>query len=80
MPVDVVAAISFQDNPQQEAGGAFSLTSALYIADHIAARKVPPDDFGVEEWNLDYLRNIGCEGDITEWENLPIISGPDSRV
>lgn len=79
MPVEVVAAISFQDDPRQEPGGAFSLTSALYIADHIAAHKVPPDDFGVEEWNLDYLRNIGCGGDITEWENLPVISGPDSR-
>src|SRR5580692_2436121 len=34
MPPNVVTAIAFQDNPQQEPGGAFSLTSALYVADH----------------------------------------------
>jgi len=69
MPAEVVTALSFQDHPQLEPGGAFSLTSALYIADHIAARKAPPDDFGVEEWNLAYLRAIGCEDDIPLWED-----------
>jgi HD-like signal output (HDOD) protein len=69
MPGEVVTAISFQDEPQQEPGGAFSLTSALYVADHIAARKAPPDDFALEEWNLAYLRRIGCQDDIALWQD-----------
>jgi HD-like signal output (HDOD) protein len=69
MPADVVTALSFQDEPQQEPGGAFSLASALYIADHLAARKAPPDDFGVEKWSMDYLRTIGCQDDIPQWED-----------
>jgi len=68
MQAEVVTAISLQDYPQQEEGGAFSLTSALYVADHLASRKVPPDDFAVEEWNMDYLRTIGCLDDIPVWE------------
>jgi len=69
MPAEVITALSLLDNPQQEPGGAFSLVSALYIADHIAARKAPPDDFGVEEWNMAYLRTIGCQDDIPLWED-----------
>ena len=69
MPANVVTAISFQDNPQQEPGGAFSLTSALYVADHIAGRKTPADTFASEEWNLAYLRSIGCENDIPLWQD-----------
>jgi hypothetical protein len=64
MPAEVVTAISFQDNPQQEPGGAFSLTSALYVADHIAARKAPPDDFAAwKNGTWTYLRTIGCQDD-----------------
>jgi HD-like signal output (HDOD) protein len=69
MPADVVTAISFQDDPQQEPGGAFSLTSALYIADHLATRRMPPDDFALENWNTEYLRTIGCQDDIPTWED-----------
>jgi HD-like signal output (HDOD) protein len=69
MPTEVVTALSFQDNPQTEPGGAFSLASALYVADHIASRKAPPDDFGVEKWNLAYLQGIGCQDDIPIWED-----------
>jgi HD-like signal output (HDOD) protein len=77
MPADVVNALSLQDNPQQEPGGVFSLTSALYIADHVASRKAPPDDFGVEAWNTAYLRTIGCQDDIPVWEDpsFPLDSG-----
>ena len=57
-----------EDRPQEEPGQTFSLASALYIADHLASRKAPPDDFALEEWNMDYLRAIGCEGDIPAWE------------
>ncbi len=69
MPPNVVTAISFQDNPQQEPGGAFSITSALYVADLIASRKTPADEFALEEWNLAYLRSIGCEADIPIWKD-----------
>jgi HD-like signal output (HDOD) protein len=77
MPAEVVTALSFQDNPQEEPGGVFTLTSALYIADHIAARQAPPDDFGVEEWNMPYLRTIGCHDDILLWEksSFPLDDG-----
>jgi len=69
MPTGVIAAISMQDGPQREQDGVFSLASALYIADHIASRKTPPDDFPVEEWDADYLRKIGCGDDISTWAN-----------
>jgi hypothetical protein len=69
MPPNVVTAISLQDNPQQEPGGAFSLASALYVAEHIASRKSPADTFAAEEWNLAYLRSIGCEPDIPMWDD-----------
>jgi HD-like signal output (HDOD) protein len=77
MPAEVVTALSFQDHPQEEPGGTFSLASALYIADHLASRKAPPDDFGVEEWNMPYLRTIGCQDDISLWEDpsFPLNAG-----
>ena len=69
MPTEVVTAISYQDNPQEEPGGAFSLTSALYVADHIAGRKAPPDGFAAEEWNMAYLQTIGCQDDLPLWQD-----------
>jgi HD-like signal output (HDOD) protein len=69
MPAEVVAAISFHDNPAQEPGGVFSRASALYIANHLAARKAPPDDFAVEPWDLAYVRAIGCQDDVPGWED-----------
>jgi HD-like signal output (HDOD) protein len=69
MPAEVVTAISFQDDPQREPGSAFSLASALYVADHIAARKTPPDTFALEDWNLAYLHAIGCQDDIAQWQD-----------
>jgi HD-like signal output (HDOD) protein len=68
LPAEVATAISLLDDPQQEPGGAFTLASALYVADHLASRKAPPDDFGMEEWNTEYLRTIGCLDDIPIWE------------
>jgi len=76
MPAEVVTALSFQDHPQEEPGGTFSLASALYIADHLASRKAPPDDFGVEEWNMPYLRTIGCQDDISLWRTRRFRSMP----
>jgi HD-like signal output (HDOD) protein/CheY-like chemotaxis protein len=75
MPGSVIAAIALQDDPQQEPGGAFSLASALYVADNIASRKSPPDGFPVEAWNAEYLRAIGCLDDIPAWENPAFASG-----
>jgi HD-like signal output (HDOD) protein len=69
MPTDVVNAIGLLDHPQREPGGAFTLASALYVADHIAARKVPPDDFALEEWNMAYLQAIGCQNDLAQWDD-----------
>ncbi len=69
MPDEVVSAISQQDSPQEEPGGAFSIASALYIADHVAAHKTPPDGFAMEEWNVAYLQTIGCQDDIALWED-----------
>jgi hypothetical protein len=71
MPAEVVTALSFQDKPQEEPSGVFGLTSALYIANHIASSKAPPDDFGVEEWKTDYLQKIGCQEDVASWERSP---------
>ncbi len=75
MPASVIAAIALQDDPQQEPGGAFSLASALYVADHIASCNSPPDGFPVEAWNTEYLRTIGCLDDIPAWEDPAFVSG-----
>ena len=69
MPGEVIIAIANQDNPREQGGGTFTLTSALYAADHIASRKSPPDSFALEEWNMTYLREIGCEDDLAMWDD-----------
>jgi HD-like signal output (HDOD) protein len=68
MPAEAVNAISLQDDPQREPGGVFSLASSLYVADHIASRKTPPDDFALEPWNTAYLAAIGCQDDLARWD------------
>lgn len=77
MPMEVVTALGYQDNPQEAPGDAFCLTSALYIADQLATRKTPPDDFGAEEWKRDYLQTIGCLDDLARWESSAF--PPDDR-
>jgi hypothetical protein len=46
------------------------MRTALYLADHIASGKFPPDSFPVEEWKTDYLKSIGCADQIPAWEEL----------
>ncbi len=67
MPDSVVAAISLLEHPEQEKATAFTANSALFIADHVGSRQVPPDPFSPEEWNASYLRSIGCAEDLQQW-------------
>lgn len=74
MPESVVKAVLCQEHPERETGRDFSITSALYIADQLACRKSPPDNFAVPEWNTAYLEAVGCAADMAEWEKLPLTS------
>jgi HD-like signal output (HDOD) protein len=67
MPETVVAAISLLEHPENEKAAAFTMASALYIADQIGSKDTPPDPFPTEEWNAAYLRSIGCAEDIESW-------------
>jgi HD-like signal output (HDOD) protein len=68
LPSIVINSISLMDTPEQDAASGFSMTSALYIADHLASKTHAPDSFDLENWNAAYLQSIGCEGDIAVWE------------
>jgi hypothetical protein len=72
LPIEVVNSISILETPEADSTRGFSLTSALYIADHIASRTFPPDSFAPEEWKTSYLQSIGCEEGIPNWENLSV--------
>ena len=72
MPPGVVAAISQLDSPVAVPPGAFSLASALYVADGIASRQEPPDIFPPEEWDAEYLKSIACQEKIPAWEKLSL--------
>jgi HD-like signal output (HDOD) protein len=74
MPAPVIDAIAAQDSVAADPSGAFTLASALYVADGIASRQTPPDAFAPEEWNTDYLNAIGCLENIAAWEKLPLES------
>jgi HD-like signal output (HDOD) protein len=76
MPVNVIEAIATQDKPESQPPGAFSLAAVLYLADHIACRKSPPDDLALEDWNTAYLQSIGCADDVPVWENLSLEPAP----
>jgi HD-like signal output (HDOD) protein len=70
MPTPVIDAIAVQDSVAADPSGAFTLASALYVADGITSRQTPPDAFAPEEWNTDYLKTIGCLENIPAWEQL----------
>ncbi len=72
LPDPVINSIAFLDNPEKDPTPGFSMSSALYIADHVAAQKYPPDSFALEEWNRDYLEAIGCTDDVAGWEKLSL--------
>ena len=68
LPEAVVGAIGALHNPGEDQAGGVTLKAALYIADHIASGRFPPDSFPVEEWKQDYLQSIGCADQIPLWE------------
>ncbi|MGA2749389.1 MAG: HDOD domain-containing protein [Verrucomicrobiota bacterium] len=68
MPSNVVAAVSLLDRPQDEKASKFTLASALYIADQVASRKSSPDAFPPAEWDAEYVRSVGGDGDIGAWQ------------
>jgi HD-like signal output (HDOD) protein len=70
LPSGVVRGISFLDSPEKDPGHGFSITSALYIADHLASQTFPPDPFPIDGWRTSYLESIGCADDIPDWEKL----------
>jgi HD-like signal output (HDOD) protein len=79
MPFEAIAALGLQDHPEQEQpAGVFTLASALYVADHIASLKAPPDPFALEPWNRPYLSSIDCLEDLARWESpsFPFPPGP----
>jgi HD-like signal output (HDOD) protein/CheY-like chemotaxis protein len=76
MPTSVIDAIAAQDHLDGVQDGKFTLGSALYVADGIAARKTPPDAFAPEEWNTQYLKAVGCAENIEAWEKLSMEAKP----
>jgi HD-like signal output (HDOD) protein len=68
MPDNVVAALSHLDHPEKEGASGFSITTALFIADHISTLKCPPDPCPPPEWDAAYLRSLGCADDLKSWE------------
>ena len=67
LPKSVVMSVSLLDHPEEEKAAEFTAASALYIADQISSRQTPPDPFPAEEWNVAYLRSIGCSEDLKQW-------------
>jgi HD-like signal output (HDOD) protein len=70
LPGAIINSISHLDNPEGDPASGFSITSALYIADHLTSKKFPPDSFALEDWKVSYLQSIGCAGDIPVWEKI----------
>ena len=70
LPGAVINCISQLDDPGKNPGTGFSLTTALYIADHLASQKFPPDTFAREPWKAGYLQDIGCEAEVSAWQEL----------
>jgi HD-like signal output (HDOD) protein len=70
LPSAVINGISFQDSPEKDPAPGFSMTSALYIADHLASQTFPPDPFPLDGWKTSYLQSIGCADDIPSWEKV----------
>jgi HD-like signal output (HDOD) protein len=68
MPAAVIKSISSLDNPEKDQIPGFSITSALYVADRLAAHKFPADSFPIEDWKTSYLQSTGCADDIPVWE------------
>jgi HD-like signal output (HDOD) protein/CheY-like chemotaxis protein len=67
MPNSVVAAVSLLEHPEKENAAGFTIASSLHIADHVATKESPPDPFPAAEWNVAYLRSIGCSEDLQHW-------------
>ena len=72
MPVGLVNSIAFLEHPENDPAEGFSMTSALYVAHHLASKKYPADAFPVEECNTAYLQAAGCADDLAVWEKLPL--------
>ncbi len=70
LPDAAIAAVGALDNPQDDAAKGLPICAALDIANHIASAKFPPDSFAVEDWNMDYIRSVGCADQIPFWEKF----------
>ena len=68
LPKSVSTAVAQQERPEVDGSKEFSVTTAIYIADHIAALKTPPYQFSLPEWNVDYLKSMECWNSIHAWE------------
>jgi HD-like signal output (HDOD) protein len=68
LPDAPITAVGVLDNPQDDAAKGFTISAVLYIANHITSAKFPPDSFPVEDWNMDYLKSVGCADQIPVWE------------
>lgn len=78
LPRGVVGAISLLDTPDDDKANGFTLTSALYIADHIASSRFPADSCPVEDWDKEYLEAVGCAANLPAWEKFYSRTGGDA--
>ncbi|HEX3718988.1 MAG TPA: HDOD domain-containing protein [Verrucomicrobiae bacterium] len=75
MPPGAVQAVSELDRAARQSATDFSMASALYIADQMATRNSPPDQFLAAEWDADYVRSIGCPPEVEAWDRTVFTSG-----
>jgi HD-like signal output (HDOD) protein len=68
LPGPVVNSITYLDNPEEDPTKGFSMTTALYVANKLASRKVPADAFPLEDWKTAYIQSAGCLADLLIWE------------
>jgi HD-like signal output (HDOD) protein len=74
MPPSAVQAVSELDRAARQTATDFSMASALYIADQMATRNSPPDQFLAAEWDADYVRSIGCAPEVEAWDRTVFTS------
>jgi HD-like signal output (HDOD) protein len=68
MPAEVVNAVALHEHPERDSRGQSPLSTVVYTADQISARRAPPHAFAMPDWNVDYLKTLGWWDRIPAWE------------
>ncbi len=80
LPDPIVTAIAMHRKPSRSSDRAFTPLTALHVATVLVEETADNFQMGVEAWDIDYLKQIGCVDRVDQWRQVYLATVPEGAL